>query len=88
MEDLVEIYVSLPDEKEGKHTICEPVKAEHLRGNLYRIVSENADPENERWEFQTGDKVRCKRSRFDDGTIFLWAYAKMDDEDRMVYRSK
>ena len=82
MEDLVEIYVSLPDVKEDKHTICEPVQAQHLKGNLYQIVSENPNPETERWEFQTGDKVRCKRSRFsDDGQVFLWAYSKIEDED-------
>jgi hypothetical protein len=52
-----------------------------LRGNLYRIVSENPDPINERWEFQTGDKVRCKRSRFDDGEVVMWAYRKIEDED-------
>jgi hypothetical protein len=81
MEDLVEIHVSLLDEKEGKHTICEPVQAQHLKGNLYRIVSENPTPETERWEFQTGDKVRCKRLRFEGGEIYLSAYRKIEDED-------
>lgn len=81
MREIVEIYVTLPDEKHDKHTVCEPVKAEHLRGNLYRIVSENPDPLNERWEFQTGDKVRCKLSRFEDGEVVMWAYRKMEDEE-------
>ena len=88
MKDLVEIYVCMPDVEDEKNTIGQPVDAEHLHGNLYKIVSENSDPENERWEFQTGDKVRCVRTRFEDGSVHLWAYAKMDDEDRMVYRSK
>jgi hypothetical protein len=67
MSDLTEIYVDLPDEEYSR-----AVQAEHLHGNLYRIVSEQ--PEGERWEFSTGDKVRCIRRRFDDGKIELLAY--------------
>ncbi|HEY0405108.1 MAG TPA: hypothetical protein VGC89_05240, partial [Pyrinomonadaceae bacterium] len=78
MEDLTEIYVTLPDE-EDETLICQPVQARHLRGNLYRIVGENPDPENERWEFSTGDAVRCKRSKFVDGQIHMLAYAKVEE---------
>lgn len=88
MGELAEIYICILDPEDEKNRIGQPVDAEHLRGNLYRIVSENTDPENEPWEFQTGDKVRCVRTRFEDGSVNLWAYAKMDDEDRIVYRSK
>jgi hypothetical protein len=71
MDNLTEIYVYLPDEDYSRG-----VQARHLRGNLYEIVSEN--PDDERWEFTTGDKVRCKRRRFEDGIIELLAYAKIE----------
>ena len=73
-DNLTEIYVYVPD----KDYSC-PVKARHLRGNLYQIVSENT--ENERWEFTTGDRVRCMRQRFNDGKIELLAYRKVEDEN-------
>jgi hypothetical protein len=73
MSDLTEIYVNSTDED---YTCA--VQAEHLRGNLYRIVSEQ--PEDEHWEFSTGDKVRCMRRRFDDGEINLLAY-KVEADD-------
>ena len=71
-DDLTEIYVYVPDEDYSR-----PVEARHLRGNLYRIITEN--PENERWEFTTGDLVRCVRRRFDDGKLELLAYRKIED---------
>jgi hypothetical protein len=73
MEDLTEIYVHQPDEDWSR-----AVSARHLRGNLYQIVTEK--PEDEQWEFATGDKVRCMRRRFDDGTIEMLAYAKVEDD--------
>jgi hypothetical protein len=72
-EPLTEIYVDQPDEEH-----CRAVLARHLRGNLYQIVSEQ--PADERWEFTTGDRVRCMRRRFDDGKIELLAYRKIEDE--------
>ena len=72
-ETLVEIYVDLPDEDH-----CRDVQARHLRGNLYQIVSEQ--PADERWEFTTGDLVRCMRRRFDDGKIEMLAYRKVEDD--------
>jgi hypothetical protein len=72
-ETLVEIYVDRLDEE-----YCEAVQARHLRGNLYQIVSEQ--PADERWEFTTGDLVRCMRRRFDDGKIQLLAYRKVEDD--------
>ncbi len=56
MADLTRIYVYLDNEGTD---VWRPVDAEHLGGDRYRIVSANADPENERWRFATGDVVRC-----------------------------
>lgn len=72
-DDLTEIYVYVPDE-DYSHA----VQAKHLHGNLYQIVSENTG--EERWQFSTGDKVRCVRRRFEDGAINLLAYARVEDD--------
>jgi hypothetical protein len=40
--------------------VWRPVDAEHISGNRYRITGSNADPEDEQWQFQTGDVVRCE----------------------------
>jgi hypothetical protein len=72
-ENLTEIYVYVPDED-----YSQAVQARHLRGNLYQIVSEQ--PADERWEFTTGDLVRCMRRRFDDGKIEMLAYRKVEDD--------
>jgi hypothetical protein len=51
------IYVSLLDEGTD---VWRPVEAEHVSDNRYRIVSTNSDPDDEHWEFQTGEVVRCE----------------------------
>jgi hypothetical protein len=70
---LTQIYVDQPNED-----WLRAVEARHLRGNLYQIVTEQ--PEDEQWEFTTGDKVRCMRRRFDDGKVEMLAYAKVEDD--------
>ena len=73
-DDLTEIYVNVSDEEYS----CSAVQARHLHGNLYQIVSENTT--GEKWEFATGDHVRCLRRRFEDGSINLLAYAKVESD--------
>ena len=70
---LTKIYVDQPNEDWSR-----AVEARHLRGNLYQIVTEQ--PADEQWEFTTGDKVRCMRRRFVEGTVELLAYAKVEDD--------
>ena len=53
---MVQIYIHLPDEAVD---VWRPVEAEPVGELTYRILSENPDPENERWEFSTGEIVRC-----------------------------
>jgi hypothetical protein len=55
----VTIYVALLDEDVD---VWRPVAAEHLEGDLYRLLDET--PEGEVWEFATGDVVRCRMRRF------------------------
>jgi hypothetical protein len=52
------IYVYLLEEGTD---VWRPVEAEVLARDRYRIISENINPKDEKWEFVTGDIVRCKR---------------------------
>jgi len=46
--------------------IWRPVEAERVAGSIFKILSENENPEDEVWQFQTGDLVRCEsRTLFD-----------------------
>jgi hypothetical protein len=59
---LITIYVSLLNEG----TDCwRPVKAESLAEGLFRIT--DSQPEDEQWEFQPGQVVRCRERAFQDG---------------------
>jgi hypothetical protein len=51
------IYVCLPDKGVN---VWRPVKAMKIRNNVYKIVSENPNPEDERWQFITDDVVKCE----------------------------
>ncbi len=37
-----------------------PVAAEHIRDDVYRIVGEAPNSEDEKWQFLPGQLVRCK----------------------------
>jgi len=68
------IYVALLDEG----TACwRPVQAEVLENGSYRIVSDNADPEDEHWEFPPGSVVRCTERRLSGG-LCLVATSRLD----------
>jgi hypothetical protein len=58
---LVQIYVALLDEGTD---VWRPVQAKSLHGDVYRIVSENTDRQDEHWEFSTGELVRCVPKAF------------------------
>ena len=69
-----EIYVYLEDEGVD---VWRPVQALRLENDHYQIVSENPYPEDERWQFSTGDIVRCKKQTFADGKTALAAVEKI-----------
>ena len=71
---MTSIYVALIDE--GIDT-WRPVKARHEGDDRYLIVGKNEDPEDEHWEFQTGDVVRCKEFVFSGGSSGLVAFEKV-----------
>lgn len=53
----VKIYVALLDEGID---VWRPIRAEHLGGNTYRILSQEYDRDIERWQFEPGDRVACE----------------------------
>ena len=65
LENTETIYVRLLDEAVD---VWRPVTAETLDGGRYRIISENTDPDDEKWEFETGDVVHCVEKELMDGT--------------------
>jgi hypothetical protein len=46
-----------------------PVQAEHLHGNVYRILSKPNDLGDESWQFTPGDVVLCEMVESSDGRI-------------------
>lgn len=62
------IYVELLDE--GTPT-WRPVKAEQLADGVYRIVSEDPDPEDEHWQFPSGSLVRCESRQLSGGECIV-----------------
>ena len=65
LKNIETIYVRLLNEAVD---VWRPVTAETLGGERYRIISENTDPEDEKWEFKTGDVVHCVERELMDGT--------------------
>ncbi len=62
--DTMQIHVALLGEGTD---VWRPVQAVWVRGEVFRIVSENANPEDEQWEFSTGELVRCILREFSGG---------------------
>jgi hypothetical protein len=56
-DDLTTVYVYLLDEGVD---VWRPVQARGLGDDRYQLVSVNSDPDDEHWEFNTGDVVRCE----------------------------
>jgi hypothetical protein len=70
--DHFQIYVYLLNEGVD---VWRPVDAVQVNENVYRIVARNPDPEDEQWEFNFGDLVRCKeRQSILENKIFPAAY--------------
>jgi hypothetical protein len=59
------IYVALLNEGTS---VWRPVAAIPVGDGMYQIVSENDDPEDEQWEFSTGDVVLCVSRTFGNGS--------------------
>ena len=73
--DTLTIYIDLRDE--DTH-VWRPVDAESVADDIYRIVSLNEHPDDETWQFQTGDLVRCVRKDMTDGISGLVAIERVE----------
>jgi len=54
--------------------VWRPVTARHIEADIFEIVTENSDPLNEHWEFNQGQKVRCRERIIPEGKKILIAY--------------
>jgi len=70
MTERVRIHIRLLDEVVH---VWRPVDAEHVEGDQYRVLGQI--PEDEVWEFQPGDVVRCQPRSFADNETGLAAFA-------------
>jgi hypothetical protein len=71
--ELAEIFVELLDEGTG---CWRPVAAQRLGSNLFLIVG--TIPQEEVWQFQPGQTVRCAEHTFSDGSRGLVAVERVD----------
>jgi hypothetical protein len=65
------IYVYLTGEGTD---VWRPVSGRHVDADIFEIVSENSAREDECWEFNRGQKVRCKERITPEGEKILVAY--------------
>ena len=56
--------------------VWKPVKAIEVETSVFKIISENKHPDDEHWEFNYHDLVKCKEKTLNDGTQSLVAIAK------------
>jgi hypothetical protein len=54
-----------------------PVQAEHLHDNVYRILNQPYDRDDETWQFEPGDEVLCELIKTSCGSV-LAATRKAD----------
>ena len=68
------IYVALLNEG----TKCwRPVEAEHQMDNVYLMTGCNLHPDDEKWKFETGKKVRCRLHIFSSGETKVTAWKQV-----------
>ena len=68
------IYVALRDEAVD---VWRPVNAIQIGKSTYKIKSVNSNPDDERWQFVTGDSVYCEEKQFQNGSKGLVAVRKL-----------
>ena len=69
------IYISQLDLPAGQDS-WHPVSAEHIDGELYRIL--DSLPDHHDWQFEKGDVVQCRPYMFAPGVGGMVAYGKVD----------
>jgi hypothetical protein len=66
MVNVCTVYVGLLDEG---LSVSRPVEAEHVGGDSYRLLGRV--PDGEKWQFQPGDVVICKKQKLSMGLELL-----------------
>ena len=59
-----EVFMPLLDEGTD---VWRPVRAEHVAGDVYRVIGDAPDPEDEIWQFLPGTLVRCREQQLSGG---------------------
>ncbi len=59
-----------------------PVEALAMSDDTYKIISANPDPQGQKWQFVTGNIVRCKQHTFMDGSQGMVAVERIEFVDR------
>ena len=68
------IYIALLDEAVD---VWRPVDAMAIGKSTCKIKSVNSNPDDERWQFVTGDTVYCEEKQFQNGAKGLVAVKKV-----------
>ena len=66
MNKIVQIHIALLGEGVD---VWRSVQAEHLHGDVYRVLSQAYDRSTESWQFEPGDDVLCEMIESSDGRI-------------------
>lgn len=69
-----QIYVYLLEEGID---VWRPVQAAHVRDDVYRIISSNLDPEDEKWQFASGELVCCEERTSPEDGVHLVAFERV-----------
>ncbi len=56
--------------------VWKPIKAIEVETNVFKIISKNEDPNDEQWEFNYQEIVKCEEKDLSDETRRLVATAK------------
>lgn len=62
----MELFVKLLDEGVD---VWRPVRAEHIQGNVHKIVDQPYDRDDESWQFEPGDEVICEVVELSDNDV-------------------
>ena len=68
------VYVRLLDEGVD---VWRPVQAKFVEGDVYELSG--PVPEEERWEYAPGSRVRCRMREFEGGTLGLVVVGAAED---------
>ena len=63
-----EVFMPLLDEGTD---VWRPVRAQHVADDVYRIIGDAPDPDDEVWQFVPGTLVRCREQKLSRGVCLV-----------------